>query len=189
MANQAQNNPQEGPKQAPGATETPPQWVGSHPDLQGLKKALLIDPENRTFTQVGTTGDTKGPQGLYDLLGVDLVTRIDLGSGYSLWLDDEGLLKDWDEQYFCLTPFYPEPLAGRLLLVKERDMGDGDFEAVDHTLSPETIDFLQYATRWLDPRTVEVSAPSITTMDEHGNASTEYMGGDGTGKLTYQHQG
>lgn len=149
--------------------------------------AFLIDPFARTVTEVQTTGRTEGPAGLYELLGCEYVERVDCGHGFSVWLDEEGLLKEWSEQAFCLTPFYPEPLAGKLLLLRERQEA-GDYRAINHGMKPEFTDWLAITVRWLTPKTVEVPAPVFMTQDADGRITVESLGGDSRGMWTINHQ-
>ncbi|AWI53195.1 hypothetical protein DEH84_06940 [Aquabacterium olei] len=149
--------------------------------------AFLIDPHARTVTEVQTTGRTEGPAGLYELLGCAYVERVECGHGFSVWLDEEGMLKPWEDQAFCLTPFYPEPLAGKLLLMRERVDGE-DYRAVNHGLKPGFADWLAIAVRWIAPKAVEVPAPVFMTQEADGSITAESLGGDSRGMWTINHQ-
>ncbi len=156
-----------------------------------LVRAVLIDPVARAVQFVRTTGQLDGPDGLYQLIGCNWVEAIDVGHAgrgadqirLTAWIDEEGLLKDWSEQSFCLTPFYPEPLAGRILLVADRPSGESP---VDIPMGEHGLAGLSQTVMWLHPKTVEVTAPFIETIGEDGQIKREPLGNQtADGKWTY----
>jgi hypothetical protein len=94
-------------------------------------RAILIDPVSETVSEVEYNGDYKH---IYELCGFECFTVIDLGKGETLFIDDEGLLKE-QEHFFALEgPLwaYPQPLAGRGLILGTDD--DGESVATKLTL-------------------------------------------------------
>jgi hypothetical protein len=77
-------------------------------------RSILIDPFTRTVTEVEYTGDYKQ---IYDLIDCDTydVARINQ-HGDGIFVDDEGLFKE-QEQKFFLHEDYPQPLAGKGLVL------------------------------------------------------------------------
>lgn len=76
-------------------------------------QALLIDPKARTITPVEYTGDYKEINAHIEADLFDVVRLYPNGDG--AFVDDEGLLKD--PEYFWAHRNYPQPLAGRGLLL------------------------------------------------------------------------
>ena len=76
-------------------------------------KAILIDPINRTITEVDHSGDFHE---IYKLCDFETFTCITVDQNQdTLYIDDEGLLKITDA--FFLFDSYPQPLAGKGLLL------------------------------------------------------------------------
>ncbi|MFN3886120.1 MAG: hypothetical protein ACK4MG_04105 [Aquabacterium sp.] len=156
-----------------------------------LVRAVLIDPFARKVTFTRTTGRLDGPHGLYQLIGCEYAEAVsvgDMGRGAGrvrmvAWIDEEGLLKDWDEQAFSLTPFYPEPLAGRVVLMAEQP---GTQTPVDVPFAESGLAMIAAAVMWLHPKSVEVTAPYIETMGADGHVQREPLGNQtADGKWTY----
>lgn len=75
---------------------------------------VRIDPHTRTVTRFET--DLTGLAAIRAAIGDVTVTRVGLGQGVDLWLDDEGLLGDQSQQrYWTFIPQggTPVPYAGR----------------------------------------------------------------------------
>lgn len=83
--------------------------------------AYLIDPFARTITTVEYSGDYKQ---IYDLIGADCfdLARINR-EGDAIFVDDEGLIRD-TEQAFFLHADYPNPLAGKGLVLGSDSEGE-----------------------------------------------------------------
>jgi Domain of unknown function (DUF3846) len=100
-------------------------------------RAILIDPVERTITEVEHDGNYKS---IYPQLGCDLFTCVYLENDDAIFVDDEGLLKGG--QHFFKVNTYPQPLAGRGLILG----CDADGETVGATISlaeiTERITFL-----------------------------------------------
>ena len=59
------------------------------PNMRGIK----INPTDRTITEVDVPNPNKSLQGLYGLIGCDLVQLVELDRGIILYCDEEGKLK------------------------------------------------------------------------------------------------
>lgn len=118
-------------------------------------KAFLIDPFNRTITEVEHNGDFHQ---IYEFLQITTpFTVVALGEEYgrdSIFLDDEGLYAK-DQRYFLLAG-YPQPLAGRGLVLGCDDEGE--------TVAPQkvTLDELHGLIAWTKP---ELRFSHITTEE------------------------
>lgn len=98
--------------------------------------AIMIDPFNRQITEIQITKDTGSiessmmhMQEIYSALNCDLFTVANYigGEGDALYVDDEGLLGDLDEQrFFMLTGdnVHHQPLAGMGLIMGTDDEGN-----------------------------------------------------------------
>jgi hypothetical protein len=82
-------------------------------------RAILIDPVAHTIGLVNH--DASNYRNIYALLSdppnglnVDCFTAVNVDGRNTLWVDDEGLLKD--PRYFFLWRGYAQPLAGRGLI-------------------------------------------------------------------------
>ena len=83
-------------------------------------KAILIDPVTETITEVEWNGDFHH---IYKLIDCDTydVARINR-EGDGIFVDDEGLFKE--RQFFFWHSDYPQPLAGKGLLLGCDDQGE-----------------------------------------------------------------
>jgi hypothetical protein len=87
-------------------------------------KAILIDPFNKTVTEVEHNGNYKH---IYELLShethpVDCFTAVGIDNGDTIFVDDEGLFKEPTEFFVYLG--YDQPLAGKGLVLGCNDDGD-----------------------------------------------------------------
>lgn len=82
-------------------------------------QAILIDPFTETIEAVDYSGDYKD---IYALLGCALFTTVYTEMADTIYVDDEGLYVE-DQRYFKLKG-YPQPLAGRGLVLGSTDDGD-----------------------------------------------------------------
>lgn len=88
-----------------------------------------------------------------------------------LWLDEEGLLKDWDSTAFFKFSFKPSTfIAGRAVLFGIAQDGEAD----STMLRPDTIEAF---VDWVDAKDVRVAAPTFTTWSKDGEEKTEYIHG------------
>ena len=98
-------------------------------------KAILIDPENHTVTEVEYNGNYKH---IYELIGCETFTVVDIGRDnngltHSIFVDDEGLLNN--PRYFFIWNGYQQPLAGKGLILGCDEEG----ETVAATLDLEAV--------------------------------------------------
>ena len=100
-----------------------------------IKRAILIDPFNETITEVKMV-DTK-LQTIYALIGCDLITITSLAEGIDMILDDEGLLKDSENQAYFKFGIGSQPFAGKALIISTD--GEGDFASLPEEVSVDKI--------------------------------------------------
>jgi hypothetical protein len=85
-------------------------------------KSILIDPFEKTVTEVEHTGDYRH---IYDLIKCDTFTCVQISRTDAVYVDDNGLLGNLEEQqFFSLLPLWHEPLAGRGLILGVDSKGD-----------------------------------------------------------------
>lgn len=98
-------------------------------------RAILIDPFTETITEVKMV-DTK-LQTIYNLIGCDIITITNLANGTDMILDDEGLLKNSENQAYFKFGIGSQPFAGKALIVATND--EGDFASLPEKVSVEKI--------------------------------------------------
>lgn len=87
-------------------------------------RGYLIDPFERTVTEVETTGYPH----FKELIDVGMICAVtiavyqDSGGRDTIWLDDEGLYVEGQEFFKCVG--YPDPLAGKGILLGTDAGGD-----------------------------------------------------------------
>ena len=84
-----------------------------------MMQAILIDPYTQTIEEVEYSGDWRD---IKTLLGCELFTTVYLDDVDSIYVDDEGLYVE-DQKFFKLQG-YPQPLAGRGLVLGSTEDGD-----------------------------------------------------------------
>jgi hypothetical protein len=94
-------------------------------------KAFLIDPAAKTVTQVEYNGNWRD---IYPLIDCDCFTTVDIDGQNTMFLDDEGLLRDGEIHYFAYGKSCP-PLAGKALVLGYDEEG----ETVASTLTLEEV--------------------------------------------------
>lgn len=90
-------------------------------------KAILIDPIEKKITEVDHDGDYKQ---IYRLIDCEIFTTVGIDSpdetsdprDNSIFIDDEGLLND--PRYFFQWSGYPQPLAGKGLILGCNEEGE-----------------------------------------------------------------
>lgn len=109
-------------------------------------KGYLVDPFERTVTEVEVPYREKGLQAFYELLQCETfdVARIH-ENGDVLYVDDDGLFKPGNQ--FFLAADYPQPLCGRALLLGT----DTDGETIPPKLG---MDWLRENIKFLDRNTL-----------------------------------
>lgn len=107
-------------------------------------KALLIDPENRTITEIEYSGDFNGPKGAYELLNCDLVQLIydkQFPKANNIVVDEEGLYKS-PRYGWRLTGGAYDGLVGRGLTTAVNSSGNEKESTIK-------IEDLQRRVQWL----------------------------------------
>ena len=95
-----------------------------------MMRAILIDPFTQTIEEVDYSGDYKD---IYTLIQCELFSTVYCLED-TLFVDDEGLYVK-DQRYFKVAG-YPQPLAGRGLLLGTNEEGD----SVDATAKLSVIE-------------------------------------------------
>jgi hypothetical protein len=109
-------------------------------------RAYLIDPFTKTVTEVEHNGDYRE---IYKLIDAETFTTVLLNSRRdTVYLDDEGLFKPLDQQEFFMLRSYPNPLAGKGLVLGTNYAGD----SVDPQASLEEV---TNAVVWVDHELVK----------------------------------
>ncbi len=94
-------------------------------------KAYVIDPINRQVYEVDYSGDYRQ---IYQHIDADTFDVVTINKhGDALFVDDEGLFKE--NQHFFFIQGYPQPLAGKALVLGTTREG----ESVSPKVSIETI--------------------------------------------------
>lgn len=105
-------------------------------------RSILIDPFNKTVTEVEYSGNY---QQIYDLIDCDTYDCARINRhGDAIFVDDEGLMRETPQAFF-LHEDYPQPLAGKGLVLGCR-MSDGE------TIEPTTTaDEVRAKVQWVMP--------------------------------------
>lgn len=96
-------------------------------------QAYLIDPSDQTIETIHYDGDWKT---ISYWIAADTFDVASTSDGLSIYIDDEGLFKE-DQSFFTITG-YPQPLAGRALVLGPPDE---DGEATSCLLTPTQMAF------------------------------------------------
>lgn len=130
-------------------------------------RAILVDPMARTVTEVqlesGKYEDIKkalfpdGPQGY--------IEAVDLGSNHHMYVDEEGLLKPWEEQSFFQFTATKQYIAGRGLIL----CGTEDGDEIDARVP---LGMVKTAVRFVEPQEVHVPTPTFTNVNDDGTTET-----------------
>lgn len=84
-------------------------------------RGFLIDPFERTISEVDYNGDFHQ---IYKLIDCDTFTCVTVNDrGDALFVDDEGLINEKPQAFFGWYG-YPQPLAGKALLLGNNVMGE-----------------------------------------------------------------
>ena len=127
--------------------------------------AILIDPFDRKVTSIELPAD---PDAVWAAMkshvfpdGGGLLERVCISDTVCIYIDEEGLLIDWDAQAFFQLPGM-HILAGRAVIVGEEEDSDGY-----RALLPQWPEIVENLIKWIDPKDVRVPAPSICDADEN----------------------
>ena len=95
-------------------------------------RAIVIDPFTRTIEEVEVD---RGIQAIYDHIGASCFICASMSlTGPTMYVDDEGLLKAGQE-FFAYRRLYPQPLAGKCLILDTDDEG----ESIDCSLPLDQV--------------------------------------------------
>ena len=82
-------------------------------------KAIFVNAEDQTVTET----EINGWEEIAPAIGADLFATVDISPTETVFVDDEGLLKN--PSHFIMFEGYPQPLAGNgLILGLNRDNGE-----------------------------------------------------------------
>lgn len=103
-----------------------------------MKKAILINVNEQTITEVQVVQDSKGSylKSIYNHLGCQLFNIVNINSKNDVYVDDEGLLNLTEESMFFRLKGYPQPLAGNGLVM---GYNPEDGESIDTTMTIEQV--------------------------------------------------
>ena len=116
-------------------------------------QAILINPFDKTIEEVEYSGDWKD---ISSLLECDIFTTAYFDDTTdSVFIDDEGLYVE-DQAFFTIGD-YPQPLAGRGLILGCNDEGD----SVD---CKTTLEEVKAMVKFLGTNPVNIPEPSFTVL-------------------------
>lgn len=137
--------------------------------------ATLIDPRTRQIKPWALRLDHEGSA--YDSL-VDAVFQheeqrgyiehVDIGAGHGMYLDEEGVLKPWDEQGFFKLG--DQTFAGVAVIVRDTPDGYGDNCELP-------LELIASKVQWVDAHDVRIPAPMLQTLGPDGKVETTYLAG------------
>lgn len=84
-------------------------------------RALLFIPQSHKLVEFVYDQTNGGLDQLYELIDCNYVTVVEMEDGHSIFVDDEGLLKEMGTQAFTKYSFYPEFIAGNAVVVGPTD--------------------------------------------------------------------
>lgn len=108
-------------------------------------KAIFIDPSIRLIEQIDCQGKI---QEMRDLMEVDLVTAVRVTAKDTLWLDDEGLLKTEDQDYFLWA--HESGAEHGVFVYAGKGLILGSTPDGDNADCVMTIDDVERRLRWMD---------------------------------------
>ena len=129
--------------------------------------AVLVDPFAQTVTDVQIPSYHQiGKQlaAMKVLMQCQWVEHVDLGEDQSLWVDEEGTLKDWDDQrFFCLRHAQTKLIMGNALA--GRSLMTGRSAEGEIVAARNRADSLRPLVVWTNARQVVVPAMTIATAE------------------------
>jgi len=102
-------------------------------------KGILITPDEATIENID--GPFEDFHEIQKAIDCDCFTIAGYFEGHAVFVDDEGLFKE--NKMFTLMDHYPQPLAGKILILGTTD--DGDCKDVSLTVQ-KVSDSLQFLT-------------------------------------------
>ena len=139
-------------------------------------RAILVNPIAKTVTEIQMLNDFDNMKAEH--IGCELAEVMDFGEGVDAWIDEEGMLKNWDDQGF--TKFAGVvTLAGNVVLTGRKN---GDMAALPDHITAELVRDMAV---FVPPKAVRVPGTKITTIEPDGTLKTESIGPE---ELTYENQ-
>jgi len=133
-------------------------------------KAILINPEFHSITEVEYNGKL---QDMYELIDCTLIDAVRINAdGDTVYVDDEGL---YNSNFYWVYEDYPHPLAGKGLVLGTDMAGE--------SISPvtETIERLERSVRFVTLQTAiamgeEIDAKNRRYMEAHPDGPVIFCG-------------
>lgn len=100
-------------------------------------RAILIDPRAKTVEETECDG---GLQDIYRLTQCDTIDAVRIGERDTIYVDDNGLVSGEPEPFFMWAD-YPQPLAGRGLILAIDDEGETIGTELDIVLVRASVSF------------------------------------------------
>ena len=116
-------------------------------------EAYFIDSENKTVSMIDYDGDWRS---IKQIVGCDMFTVLNLNEeGDSLFIDDEGLIIDQENQNYFWFEGYPTMLAGNGLVLGT----DKEGESIEPCMP---IEWVRERVRFQDKATAPLLMPDLT---------------------------
>lgn len=136
-------------------------------------KAIFINAKDRTIEYIEI------PQGkVYDTVRslvfkdqeLGYLEAYRVGANHHIYIDEEGVLKDWDQQHFFMFRVPPKGVcfAGNAVMLQEDGMGADKSVGLPISMVRETV-------HWITPQEAHFPAPMITTWDANNQPITTPM--------------
>jgi hypothetical protein len=125
-------------------------------------KAILIDPSTKTISPLELdSGDYEDiRKAVFNGESNGLIEAVTLGLNHHMYVDEEGILKPWEEQsFFKLTT--GQYLAGRAVILR----GTEDGGEADVTIP---IGMVIGVVQFVEPEEVRIPTPTFTSFEPDG---------------------
>ena len=109
-------------------------------------RAILIDPEAKTITEVQYDGNYKS---IYKLIDCETFTFVGIDGENVIFVDDEGLFKE--PKHFFIWKGYPQPLSGKGLILDTDDEGDSIATDLPIDYVKSQVKFTELSLKGFDP--------------------------------------
>jgi hypothetical protein len=115
-------------------------------------RAVLIDPFAKTIEEVDYSGELDD---VYRLTWTDIVETVQVDREHHMYVDEEGMMQK-DQRFFRVAG-YPQPLAGRGLIVRS------DREGNDVPARPGMVSAMKAIVSWVRP---DLRIEAIETIED-----------------------
>ena len=133
-------------------------------------KALLIDVEAKQLREVELKATESGraqTDEMHKLIGCEMFEHVKLSDKLSLWVDEEGLLKDRTKGFLLCTS--RQPIMGNGLLTGMD--ASGEITDVPCHCTPDRIEIAISFIDYDDPKKVPVPPIEVYSIGEDGHAT------------------